>query len=145
MASPRPVEVAKLVLSLSTAPFGALLIVKLLVSPSPLTMSVPSAMAVSSGPGVAAVHVTVVTAAMLMVIVAAFDDVVLPLVSVTLNRNEPVVVTSLFGTKVRSPAVPEHHKGIGRIKDYGSAAVFSAICLAGLTWLAALAIRCGLM
>lgn len=47
--------------------------------------------------------------------------------------------------KLSDHVTPEHHKGIGRIKDYGSAAVFSGICLAGLTWLAALAIRCGLM
>ena len=47
--------------------------------------------------------------------------------------------------KLSDHVTPEHHKAIGRIKDYGSAAVFSAICLAGLTWLAALAIRCGLM
>ena len=47
--------------------------------------------------------------------------------------------------KLSDHVTPEHHNAIGRIKDYGSAAVFSAICLAGLTWLAALAIRCGLI
>ena len=47
--------------------------------------------------------------------------------------------------KFSDHVTPEHHKVIGRIKDYGSAAVFSAICLAGLAWLAALAIRCGLI
>ncbi len=41
--------------------------------------------------------------------------------------------------KFSDHVTPEHHKVIGRIKDYGSAAVFSAICLAGLVWLAALA------
>jgi diacylglycerol kinase (ATP) len=45
--------------------------------------------------------------------------------------------------KLSDHVTPEHHKAIGRIKDYGSAAVFSTICLVGLTWLAALAIRCG--
>jgi diacylglycerol kinase (ATP) len=47
--------------------------------------------------------------------------------------------------KLSDHVTPEHHNAIGRIKDYGSAAVFSAICLAGLTWLAALAMRCGLI
>jgi diacylglycerol kinase (ATP) len=45
--------------------------------------------------------------------------------------------------KLSDHVTPEHHIAIGRIKDYGSAAVFSMICLVGLTWLAALAIRCG--
>jgi diacylglycerol kinase (ATP) len=35
----------------------------------------------------------------------------------------------------------EQHVEIRRIKDFGSAAVFCGICLAGLTWLAALAVR----
>jgi diacylglycerol kinase (ATP) len=47
--------------------------------------------------------------------------------------------------KLSDHVTPEEDKAIGRIKDYGSAAVFSAICLAGLTWLAALAIRVGLI
>jgi len=38
----------------------------------------------------------------------------------------------------------EHHSDIRRIKDFGSAAVFCAISLAGLVWLAAIAVRCGL-
>jgi diacylglycerol kinase (ATP) len=38
----------------------------------------------------------------------------------------------------------ERHVEIRRIKDFGSAAVFCLICLAGITWLAALAVRCGL-
>jgi diacylglycerol kinase (ATP) len=38
----------------------------------------------------------------------------------------------------------EHHSDIRRIKDFGSAAVFCAISLAGLIWLAAIAVRCGL-
>jgi diacylglycerol kinase (ATP) len=39
----------------------------------------------------------------------------------------------------------ERHVEIRRIKDFGSAAVFCAICFAGLTWLAALAVRCGFL
>jgi len=35
----------------------------------------------------------------------------------------------------------EQHVEIRRIKDFGSAAVFCGICLAGLIWLAALALR----
>jgi diacylglycerol kinase (ATP) len=35
----------------------------------------------------------------------------------------------------------EQHVEIRRIKDFGSAAVFCGICLAGLTWLVALAVR----
>lgn len=34
---------------------------------------------------------------------------------------------------------------IRRIKDFGSAAVFCALCLAGLIWLAAIALRFGLV
>jgi len=39
----------------------------------------------------------------------------------------------------------EQHAEIRRIKDFGSAAVFCAICLAGLVWLAALAVRYGVI
>ena len=35
----------------------------------------------------------------------------------------------------------EQHVEIRRVKDFGSAAVFCGICLAGITWLAALAVR----
>jgi diacylglycerol kinase (ATP) len=35
----------------------------------------------------------------------------------------------------------EQHIEIRRVKDFGSAAVFCGICLAGMTWLAALAVR----
>ncbi len=45
--------------------------------------------------------------------------------------------------KLADHVTPDHHVEIGRIKDYGSAAVFCAIALAGLFWLAALAVRCG--
>ena len=39
----------------------------------------------------------------------------------------------------------ERQVEIRRIKDFGSAAVFCAIALAGLTWLAALVVRCRLV
>jgi diacylglycerol kinase (ATP) len=37
----------------------------------------------------------------------------------------------------------EQNTDIRRIKDFGSAAVFCSLCLAGLIWLAALGVRCG--
>jgi diacylglycerol kinase (ATP) len=39
----------------------------------------------------------------------------------------------------------ERHVEIRRIKDFGSAAVFCALCLAGLIWLAAIALRWGVL
>ena len=39
----------------------------------------------------------------------------------------------------------ERHIEIRRIKDFGSAAVFCMLCLTGLVWLAAIAVRCGLL
>jgi diacylglycerol kinase (ATP) len=47
--------------------------------------------------------------------------------------------------KLSDHVTREHHPDIGRIKDFGSAAVFCALWLAGLVWLAALAVRCGLV
>ena len=47
--------------------------------------------------------------------------------------------------KLADHVTPEHHIDIGRIKDYGSAGVFAAICLAGIVWLAALVLRLGLI
>ena len=47
--------------------------------------------------------------------------------------------------KLADHVTPDHHIDILRIKDYGSSAVFCGICLAGLAWLAALAVRIGLM
>jgi len=47
--------------------------------------------------------------------------------------------------KLADHVTPEHHIDILRIKDYGSAAIFCGICLAGLTWLAALIVRIGLI
>ena len=46
--------------------------------------------------------------------------------------------------KLSDHVTPEHNRHIGMIKDFGSAAVFCALWLAGLTWLAAVAIRFGL-
>jgi diacylglycerol kinase (ATP) len=39
----------------------------------------------------------------------------------------------------------ERHVEIRKIKDFGSAAVFCGICLAGLVWLAAIVLRFGLL
>jgi diacylglycerol kinase (ATP) len=47
--------------------------------------------------------------------------------------------------KLADHVTREHHIEILRIKDFGSAAVFCGICLAGFTWLAALIVRCGLI
>ena len=45
--------------------------------------------------------------------------------------------------KLSDHVTPEHHYDIGRIKDFGSSAVFCGLCLTGLIWLAALATRIG--
>jgi diacylglycerol kinase len=37
----------------------------------------------------------------------------------------------------------ETHPQIGMIKDFGSAAVFCALCLSGFIWLAGLSVRLG--
>ena len=47
--------------------------------------------------------------------------------------------------KLSDHVTPEQHKDIRRIKDFGSAAIFCALCLTGLIWLCALATRCGLL
>jgi len=47
--------------------------------------------------------------------------------------------------KLADHVTPEQHSEIRRIKDFGSAAVFCGLCLAGLVWLTALAVRCGLL
>ncbi|MGC1779441.1 MAG: diacylglycerol kinase [Xanthobacteraceae bacterium] len=47
--------------------------------------------------------------------------------------------------KLSDHVTPELNSDIRRIKDFGSAAVFCALCLTGLVWLAALALRCGLL
>jgi diacylglycerol kinase (ATP) len=43
--------------------------------------------------------------------------------------------------KFADHVTPEQHKDIRRIKDFGSAAVFCSLCLAGLVWLVALVVR----
>ena len=45
--------------------------------------------------------------------------------------------------KLSDHVTPEHHYDIGRIKDFGSSAVFCGLCLIGLVWIAALVIRLG--
>ena len=63
-----------------------------------------------------------------------------------------VMVASLLGLlaveflntaieKLADYVTREQHVEIRRIKDFGSAAVFCSICLAGLIWLAGLAVR----
>jgi diacylglycerol kinase (ATP) len=47
--------------------------------------------------------------------------------------------------KLADHVTREQHSEIRRIKDFGSAAVFCSLCLAGLVWLTALAVRCGLL
>ena len=47
--------------------------------------------------------------------------------------------------KLADHVTPEEHDEIRRIKDFGSAAVFFALGLAGLVWLAATAVRLGLL
>jgi diacylglycerol kinase (ATP) len=39
----------------------------------------------------------------------------------------------------------QQHPDIGMIKDLGSAAVFCTLCLTGMVWLAAIAVRLGLI
>jgi len=45
--------------------------------------------------------------------------------------------------KLSDHVTPEHHYDIGRIKDFGSSAVFCGLCLVGLIWIAALAVWLG--
>ncbi len=45
--------------------------------------------------------------------------------------------------KLSDHVTPEHHYDIGRIKDFGSSAVFCGLCLVGLIWIAALVVRLG--
>ena len=58
-----------------------------------------------------------------------------------------VLAVELLNTAIERLAdhtSPQHHPDIGVLKDYGSAAVFCMLCLAGLIWLAAIAQRAGL-
>lgn len=45
--------------------------------------------------------------------------------------------------KLADHVTREQHKDIRRIKDFGSTAVFCALCLTGLVWILAIAVRCG--
>jgi diacylglycerol kinase (ATP) len=47
--------------------------------------------------------------------------------------------------KLADHVTPERHHDIGRIKDWGSSAVFCALALTGAVWLAAIAVRYGLI
>ena len=47
--------------------------------------------------------------------------------------------------KLSDHVTPEHHYAIGRIKDFGSAAVFCGLSFAGLVWLVAIAVRFGML
>ena len=47
--------------------------------------------------------------------------------------------------KLADHVTREQHADIRRIKDFGSAAVFCALCLAGMVWIAAIAARIGLV
>lgn len=59
-----------------------------------------------------------------------------------------VLAVELLNTAIEKLAdyvTRERHVEIRRIKDFGSAAVFCSLCLAGLIWLAAIGLRCGLL
>jgi diacylglycerol kinase (ATP) len=59
-----------------------------------------------------------------------------------------ILAVEFFNTgleKLADHVTREQHSEIRRIKDFGSAAVFCGLCLAGLVWLTALAVRCGLL
>jgi diacylglycerol kinase (ATP) len=59
-----------------------------------------------------------------------------------------VMAVELLNTAIEKLAdhvTPEWHSQIGMIKDCGSAAVFCTLCLAGMVWIAALALRFGLI
>ena len=58
-----------------------------------------------------------------------------------------VLAVELLNTAIERLAdhtTPQHHPDIGVVKDYGSAAVFCMLCLAGLIWFTAIAQRAGL-
>jgi diacylglycerol kinase (ATP) len=59
-----------------------------------------------------------------------------------------ILAVELLNTAIEKLAdhlAPSKHPAIGRVKDLGSAAVFCALLLSGLIWLAALVIRLGLV
>ncbi len=47
--------------------------------------------------------------------------------------------------KLSDHVTPEHHYAIGRIKDFGSAAVFCGLSLTGLVWIVAIGVRLGVL
>jgi diacylglycerol kinase (ATP) len=58
-----------------------------------------------------------------------------------------ILAVELLNTAIEKLAdhlAPAAHPAIGRVKDFGSAAVFCALLLTGIVWLAALALRAGL-
>ena len=59
-----------------------------------------------------------------------------------------MLAVELLNTAVEKMAdhvTPDWHAQIGMIKDCGSAAVFCTLCLAALVWIAAIAVRFGLV
>jgi diacylglycerol kinase (ATP) len=59
-----------------------------------------------------------------------------------------ILTVELLNTAIEKLAdhlAPAQHPAIGRVKDLGSAAVFCALLLSGITWLAALVVRVGLI
>jgi diacylglycerol kinase (ATP) len=59
-----------------------------------------------------------------------------------------VLAVELLNTAIEKLAdyvTRERHVEIRRIKDFGSAAVFCTLCLAGLIWIAAVGLRIGLL
>ncbi len=59
-----------------------------------------------------------------------------------------VLAVELLNTSVEKLAdhiTRDWHVEIRRVKDFGSAAVFCALCFTGLIWLAAIALRLGLV
>ncbi len=59
-----------------------------------------------------------------------------------------IMAVELLNTAVEKLAdhvTPHWNEDIGRIKDFGSAAVFCALTMAGLVWITAAAVRFGLV
>jgi len=59
-----------------------------------------------------------------------------------------LLAVELLNTSVEKLAdyvTRERHAEIRKIKDFGSAAVFCGLCLAGLIWLAAIGLRFGFL
>jgi diacylglycerol kinase (ATP) len=59
-----------------------------------------------------------------------------------------VLAVELLNTaieKLSDHVTRDHHPEIGMIKDFGSAAVFCALCLASIVWIAALVARLGIV